>query len=435
MSKKLPVAIYLLLSLLYGFGQSPELNAEKYSIYRNNLSNHFIYCKGDAAVRGSYLPMESIRISRNNKSYALWADAVWWQGHYIAMLATEYKLLKINGKNGDSVLKEIENALDTYYRLDLAAEKCWGGSDSLNGFFIRDDVDTSMIALYGVDFILSDYKANCGDSSTIGNAPSQDQLWGSYLGFALVNKLVEDDTIKSKVGDITARLIKAMQHTDSNGKEVWEIVNPVTGKLIQKSGDIIWMQYAHAQAGFYLSGVDCNFGMSNSTFWKDIWDLLQNNLLVNKNGNFSWYGVMACSAVINEYGRGSDNCYDWLVEQSDRIAKKRPDLQQTLIFPHLPLVAAVLHGYEGDHPLPASVYEDYFNSAPMEGAHNYTIEDSVFNSNPPWHSLSLFCPWHDHDNGKFNMLDYMLLYNLYQLTYKSELPEFKYLWDHNSNSN
>ena len=79
--------------------------------------------------------------------------------------------------------------------------------------------------------------------------------------------------------------------------------------------------------------------------------------------------------------------------------------------------------------------EDYFNSAPMEGAHNYTLKDSVFKSNPPWHSLSLFCPWHDHDNGKFNMLDYMLLYNLYQLTYKSELPEFKYLWNQNNNSN
>lgn len=435
MSKKLPVAAFMLLFFFNGFGQTPEINAEKYSSYRERLCNQFIYCSGDASVKGSYLPMESIRINRSNKTYAYWADAIWWQGHYIAMLAIEYKLLQINRQKTDSTLKELWNAVETYNRLDLSAESCWGGRDSLNGFFIRDDIDTSMTTVFGVDFIISDYSEHCGNPVTIRNAPSQDQLWGTYIGFALVNKLVDDENLKLNVRKITTRLIKTMQNRQPNGKEVWEIINPVTGALIQKSADIKWMQYAHAQAGYCLTGEDFNFGNSNHTLWKDIWDLLQNNLLVNKNGNFSWYGVLACSAVINDYGSGSDNCYDWLIKQSDRIAKKRPDMQQSRIFPHLPLIAVILHGYDGDNPLPASVYEDYFNTAPTEGAHNFTIKDSVFKSDPPWHSLSLFCPWHDQDNGKFNMLDYMLLYNLYQLVYKSELPEFEKFWNNSNNSN
>ena len=425
MSKKLPVAVFLLLFIFKGFGQTPEKNAEKYSCYRERLCNEFIYCSEDTSVKGSYIPMESIRINPSNKTYAHWADAIWWQGHYIAMLAIEYKLLQVNNQNTDSTLRELRNAVETYNRLDLSAESCWGGRDSLNGFFIRDDIDTSMTPVFGVNFILSDYSKNCGDTGSAGNAPSQDQLWGTYLGFALVNKLVDDDTLKINISKITSRLIKAMQNKRANGKEVWEIINPVTGALIQKTGDIKWMQYAHAQAGYYLTGKDLNFGSSDRTLWKDIWDLLQNNLLVNKNGNFSWYGVLACSAVINEYGRGSDNCYDWLVKQSEQMAKKRPDMQQSMIFPHLPLIAAILHGYDGDNSLPDSVYEEYFNSAPAEGAHNFTLKDSVFKSNPPWHSLSLFCPWHYRDNGKFNMLDYMLLYNAYQLVYKSGLPEFE----------
>ena len=120
---------------------------------------------------------------------------------------------------------------------------------------------------------------------------------------------------------------------------------------------------------------------------------------------------MSISAVLNEVGGGKKNCYDWLVYSSDRIVKKRPDLQQTLIFPHLPLVNVILHGYDGNQPLPAAAYVSYLSTAPRAGAFRYPQQDTTFNSQPPWHSLSLFCPWQLRSEGEFNMLDYMLLYN------------------------
>jgi hypothetical protein len=128
---------------------------------------------------------------------------------------------------------------------------------------------------------------------------------------------------------------------------------------------------------------------------------------------------------MNDRGASEKNSYDWLVRRCEQIAKKRPDLQQPLIFPHLPLISAILHGYDGKNPQPAAQYEAYLNSAPFEGAFHTGSDSLEQHSAVPWHSLSLFCPWHTNDKGHFNMLDYMLLYNSYRLVYLSGLDEFK----------
>jgi hypothetical protein len=103
----------------------------------------------------------------------------------------------------------------------------------------------------------------------------------------------------------------------------------------------------------------------------------------------------------------------------------RPDLNQNIIFPHLPLIVAILHGYDGDNPISASVYESYLSSAPEQGGYRIREGGKVLVSDEPWHSLSLFCPWHLNDYGYFNMLDYMLLYNAYNFVYKMNKPEFE----------
>ena len=55
-----------------------------------------------------------------------WGDAVWWQGHYLAVLATEYALKQRDGENTAATLRELRLALDVYRRLDLNAERCFG---------------------------------------------------------------------------------------------------------------------------------------------------------------------------------------------------------------------------------------------------------------------------------------------------------------------
>lgn len=409
------------------FAQNEATYLKNYQFYQQRFYDKFIYETQDGFIQASNIPIEYRQTKKDGKTVAYWADGVWWLGHYVGMLAMEYERLRVTNQDTSLTIKRLKSALETYQRLDLSAEKCWG-SDSfttfLNGFYLRDDIPKEANSIFSVDIISSDYVSGCNKLESKKNAPSQDQAWASYIGLALVNKLVGDTTVRRLAKEVATLLIEGMQ-SEANGKQVWEVVNPVTGVVIQKKGDIQWLQYAHAEMGSYLTGKEMHFGHSHRQNWKNMWNLLQNNFLIDKYGNFNWYGIMSISAVLNEWGSGSKNGYDWLVTRAAKIEKKRPDLQQSLIFPHLPLVNVILHGYTGKKPLDASHYEDYLNSIPENGAFRLIENDSLLTSLPPWHALSLFCPWQLKSIGEFNMLDYLFLYNAYWIVYQSNLPQYE----------
>lgn len=66
---------------------------------------------------------------------------------YLAVLSTEYALLKLNNQHTDSVLYQLYCALYEINRLDLVAEKILGCSSNgiLNGFIARDDVPSNYV--------------------------------------------------------------------------------------------------------------------------------------------------------------------------------------------------------------------------------------------------------------------------------------------------
>lgn len=397
--------------------QSKFSREEKYQHYRERLRHEMMRCSGDGMTKGTYLPMEC-KYNAKGKVVGYWADATWWQGHYVAMLATEYYRLQRAQQPTEATLQELRAALKVYDRLDLLAEPCWGGNrdTTCNGFYLRDDITLAETEGLKIDLVQSDYLDHCGDRSTRGNAPSQDQAWATYIGLALTQKLVDDTALYQHCAAIAERLVRAMQYTDEKGKPHWQIMNPVTGNLIQKEGDIQWLQYAHATIGTMLSGKDLHFGRSGKRHWRNIWEIIQDNVLIDKNGHFTWYGVLSLSAVMND--GGGKCCYDWLVKKCNKIAKRRPDLQQSFIFPHLPLVNVVLYGSDGLSLLPAEEYiQLYLDTAPDRGAGTQMVEGEMLRTDAPWHSLSLFCPWHTNHIGDFNMLDYMLLYNLVEIVY------------------
>ena len=327
--------------------QTPEANKDKYDLFRLRLKCEMMYYSGDASVKGSHLPMEC-RYIKKGKRVGYWADATWWQGHYVSVLATEYYLKKLHGENTAPTLEELRQAIRAYNRLDLAAERCWG-SDTFatpNGFYIRDDVDSNELRHFpGLDIIQSDYR-HCGNPGT-SNTPSQDQAWASFLGFSLVLKLVDDTALCNEVRQVAKNMVLGMQHNPARGAKRWMVVNPVNGDVDQIEGDIKWLKYAHGAAGSLLSGEDMHFDGSGNAYWKSVWDVVQNNVFMSKSGNFRWYGIMALTVVTNDAGRGNRLCYDWLMKKCYSLAKKRPDLQQPILFPHLPLINVVLYGYNG----------------------------------------------------------------------------------------
>ena len=418
------------LALTNAKAQTPKANQEKYDFFRIRLKYEMMHYSGNAKVKGSHLPMER-RYTSNGKIIGYWADATWWQGHYVAVLATEYYLKKLHGENTAPTLDELRLAIQTYNRLDLEAEQCWDGDtfNTLNGFYIRDDVsDSNLFNLTTIDAVHSDYR-HCGEPNSTSNTPSQDQAWGSYLGFALTLKLVDDTSICNEVRQIAKRMVSGMQYTNAKGRKQWAVVNPVNGEIAQIEGDIKWLKYAHARVGTLLSGEDMNFDGSGNFYWREMWDVVQNNVFLSKTGNFRWYGILALSTVMNDDGRGSRSCYEWLADKCLSLAKRRPDLQQPILFPHLPLANVVLYGYDGKKAQSADLYTALLNSAPERGASTYTQNDSTIRTQAPWHTLSLFCPWHDKSTGDFNMIDYMLLHNLYRIVYEEKLPEYKVFWE------
>ena len=418
MKKTVLIAI-MLAAILPLFSQTPAENASKYKKFRQRLVQEMMYSTGDAMVKGSHLPMER-RYLYKGERVGQWADAVWWQGHYLAVLATEYALQRRDGESTAATLKELRLALDVYRRLDLSAERCFGDTSpqTPNGFYIRDDVGKTEATFMKLRHVNSDYTYYCGQTDARRNAPSQDQAWASYLGFALIQKLVDDTLLHHEVADLTERMVRGMQWTDATGRVHWQIMNPVTGAVVQKEGDIQWLQYAHGEIGTRLSGKYLHAGRSDKPQWRNTWNLLEQNVLVDRDGHFTWYGVLALATVLND-GAGQQDCYPWLVRTCDKVVRRRPDLQQSLIFPHLPLINLVLHGTEGRELLPKELYEAYLNAAPASGYITTEVDGEVVRTAPPWHSLSLFCPWHTDKTGDANMLDYMLLYNLYRLVYEN----------------
>ena len=421
MKKQILTVIPLVICIVSAFSQTTELNRMKYDFYRMNLLTKFMFFSDDGMKQGSCQPMESLRSERDGGKTAYWADGTWWQGHYIALLATEYARLRMEGDtlSASSTLRELHQALRVYVRLDSMAETCWNGRPACNGFYLRDDVPGSM----GFDGlkIVSDYQRRCGDTLSTSNGPSQDQAWATYLGLALVLRLVDGDStaeVRELAANVARQMVRGMQHTDAKGREHWQVVNPVNGILVQKEGDIQWLKYAHARAYQVLTGEEIRFGKALSATSRRTFKVIQNNFLIDKHGHFNWYGVLALSTVINEKGSGGKCTYDWLVDRTQALAKKRPDLEQPIMFPHFPLISLLLYPQQPSKMLPASFYEDLLGGAPNEGAYRRVLSGGqVEHTGAPWHTLSLFCPWHNEDTGDFNMIDYMLLYNPYRLVY------------------
>jgi hypothetical protein len=143
--------------------QNAVNNMQKYVYYKQRFLNNFI-AVGNGM--GESLPLDIRRMNyqttvNNNfpvHEFGL-SDASLRLGWYIAVLATEYKLLNVQGLDTYQTRKELYYALEAINRLDLNAESYFNlagdtntpnqaispSSDDLNGFFIRDDMPDNFI--------------------------------------------------------------------------------------------------------------------------------------------------------------------------------------------------------------------------------------------------------------------------------------------------
>ena len=229
------ISILFTNSFINCFSQTDAINKsshEKYWYYRKRLLNEFVVAgedclffniKNETGISGIEWDNREriggcgLSVPAKCKEYKwktadsmmvnelVYADAPGVLGWYIGVLATELKLLYIHNQPYQNTQRELYFALKAYERLDKAAEKLIYGTDgSLNGFFLRDDVDRNLTDnfkylgdIYSSDLIKSytetqNFENKAGDVIQNESDPNvfmtQDQLGGLFLGFALVKK-------------------------------------------------------------------------------------------------------------------------------------------------------------------------------------------------------------------------------------------------------
>ena len=247
--------LLILFSSLFVQAQTPEENLHKYWKYRDRLRKDFL--------KIGNLPGESIPMSARSIGFAFsgvpdnengdkpsriyYQDATIYLGHYLAVLATEVKLL-LNSYNTTSdtaeqqalfvqleaAKNELYYAIQTLNRLDMSAENYLSEGDNtlspddLNGLLLRDDVpenfhdkflnDYSEIFQRECDFekTHSDYKPlrvwgtdETGNTVTpgeqvnfnAGNYMSLDQITTIFTGLRCVFDLVDPAVVQPTPND------------------------------------------------------------------------------------------------------------------------------------------------------------------------------------------------------------------------------------------
>jgi hypothetical protein len=165
MKKLLFIFIFSIGLLPEYFAQTAPENLEKYWNYRDRFKKYFV--KIGSSAGESILAQQ--RCSQNQPNpfnlncgcsaqfdiaNLKWGDATVWTGYYLAVLSSEYALLKQNGQDTKNTLNEIYYVLNAINRLDKRAEvylSKGSSSENLNGFFLRDDVPANFEINAGVN--------------------------------------------------------------------------------------------------------------------------------------------------------------------------------------------------------------------------------------------------------------------------------------------
>lgn len=371
-----------------GTGKNIQATAEaaalaRYTAYRERMKREFV-----AIGEGPGRSLVAHQVADGHIGW--WADAMVVHGWYLAVLATEHNRA-VTDEHRASVEEELRFALKAIDRVDLEAEPTLSGGKAerlLDGFFLRDDVDDSVLPHFTqpskLDTIRSDYTHELKTHNG-GAAMSQDQLISILFGLAMINRFCLEPDIQAQARDTFRRAYANVSEND------WSLYMPrVKGekKKPVPRGEIAKGLAAGLEdmadevlKGEKLPGKPAPFYSHTIMSWaRSSW--------IPKSYNQSM--VLIVGAMSNCWGDGTQK------------ALKR--YERTLY----PLLHSVYHGPEPKIELAYS--RDYYLRtlavAPDEGPH----------SEGPggWDSWNrYYSPPADTKGWAFAGLDYMLLCNLY----------------------
>jgi len=450
--------------------QSPQLNEEKYWDYRDRLKNEFMI--GVGAEMGMSIPA-SIRDTVSGT--LLWTDCTMALGEYIGVLAMEFRILSNRSVNTDETVEELFYALYALNRLDYYAELFFGGTPSLNGFFMRDDIAEDSLdmdeVLEHLNQGLSSHKITKLNSDYMNliprnNEESLDQAILLITGLGLVKRCVPEDVVylngkeiqefqdfetslSLEAGHIIKRIVNYMKEGDSvtvhldpadpnlygiQG-DAWDflIKNPISMLEVLRGPNAFFLSKGYTSAKYHLTGVESLTTDTTSDMLADTIFLYFEEYILPNDQDFKAINLEAMANYWPE-GQQEDTAF---TGYNAKILGPRSKSQS---YEWIPMLHQLM--FEGsDNYLmsevppdtlfyndPAGYYEYLINLAPPEGPYNYG--DSLY-PNWEWSSTSrTIQPGRRGEisnafPGNYDGLDYMMYYNMFTLLFSDpiDIPE------------
>ena len=431
------------------FGQNDEENLKKYWFYKNRLNQYF--------MKVGYQNLGESNVAQFRSGQSLkFGDQTCMLGWNIGVLATEYKLLYNSKQDVNNTLYELYCAFKAYKRLDLCeAYEPWNVTSSYNGFFIRDDVPTDFVANryqhfnknidlpYGLNPMNGDiYKICCTNSSYEAdqqrippngqgldkrgyNSMSQDQAIHLFLGFALTHKCLPDASLvikdydgnivnnafnfKAETKTIVDNIITYIENRDrTHGPDRWQIYMPIEylgEKSVYKGAGVGTYSVPIAEWGNKITGE--NFQGQDINVWNEaFWGIYWNNTWNTYNNTMT-----AILTVLSDDKKFSKmqtrfSNYDW---QSFYLLLWKFLNNKTI-------------ANKDWNPI-TLLANSQLNTAPCVGPYNFLPANKILG----WSCFNKFRSTKDEQNAlnydatqaNFNGIDYMLLFNLYNIDKKN----------------
>jgi len=307
-------------------------NLAKYRALRQRLLTDFVSV-GPAQGQSQPAPERT-----DSQGLMKWGDGTIALGFYLGVLATEHYLIThptqypgaaANSGQVDATRSELYHALLALERLDRDADAAFpdpcSTGQSLNGFFLRDDVPADFYTHFtGITQIQSDFI----DPTLTNKEESQDQVYHVQHGLALVVALVPDDVV------VQGHLLRAWAIEQADritrhfAKGDWIIRNPAcNNRAVNRGENANGYSYGETLAAAFVT--DGAFTPTTNTIWKNIWDTLKSPSNPAYDDEDNLHMSLAIMAVGDGYG--------------PETAEVMATLADTQDWPLYPLMHRVLH--------------------------------------------------------------------------------------------
>lgn len=452
MSKRIFLLLFAFTFSTKLFSQNDSINEAKYWHYRDRLK-YFVLPgenRGESQIAGIRNRFEFNTVDLNFGQHAIYF------GYYIGMLATEYKLLSENNDNKClSTKNELYLALKQYINyLDKTESIIFKNlKDSFNGFFVRESVPCDFLekesrkeyfnnGLKPTDTWSHSNPGSFGnlpkghpgwvnivsECDSIPKAMSQDEAIGLLYGLALVYKCMPDNSLEKYISkEIAIKIIGYIRNSSrlygKNTSLRWNVYRPNGDKLKANEGGLSWF-YAHGfmKAANYFDNDYDNISKKITRYPQELFFQL-GQFFPNPNPDNTT--MITTLAVVGNSWRATIPIIGLIFNINTTYfginAKTYKQDWDTFYI----LSWEVLHDKRRKMDERLLKTLNQLNNAPYEGPYNY-----YYGVNPKGSGWSSSYRWHHKKDmqlgdvtgigGNYNGLDYMLLYNLYNIVKNSK---------------